>query len=77
MKKQNAVPETMPRDSTFYANASGKRELTSQTFNNSAAVKLTPEELRAVTRGDTIYEALAEIKIRRGEWVIVPEGVVV
>ena len=77
MKKQNAVPGTMPRDSTFFANAPGKRELTSQTFNNSAAVKLTPEELRAVTRGDTIYEALAEIKIRRGEWVIVPEGVVV
>lgn len=77
MKKQNVVPGTMPRDSTFYANAPGKEELTSQAFNNSAAVVLTPEELRAVTRGDTIYEALAEIKIRRGEWVIVPGGVAV
>jgi len=77
MKKISLMPETMPRDSTFYANASGKRELTSQTFNNSAAVKLTPEELRAVTRGDTIYEALAEIKIRRGEWVVVPNEVAV
>ena len=77
MKKQIAMPGTMPRDSTFYANAPGKRELTSQTFNNSAAVQLTPEELRAVTRGDTIYEALAEIKIRRGEWVVVPKEVAV
>ena len=75
MKIKNEMPGTMPRDSTFYANAPGKRELTSQTFNNSAAVMLTPEELRAVTRGDTIYEALAEIKIRRGEWVIVPKEV--
>lgn len=77
MKKQNEMPGTMPRDSTFYAKAPGKEELTSQTFNNSAAVKLTPEELLAVTRGETIYEALAEIKIRRGEWVIVSEGVAV
>ena len=77
MKIKNEMPGTMPRDSTFYANAPGKRELTSQTFNNSAAVMLTPEELRAVTRGDTIYEALAEIKIRRGEWVVIPKEVAV
>lgn len=56
--------------------------LTSSTGNNmfdvrkdKNIVRLTESELKAVTRGDLIYEAAARVMINKGLWVLVPEVV--
>lgn len=59
-------------DSTL-ANPTGKYSFDSSTHKD--IVRITESELKAVTRGDLIYEAAARVMINRGLWVLVPEAV--
>lgn len=83
MKNKTGTPATTNVFTSV--DETGKEVLTSEVFetiaNEGAAASsrtdtgrpvfhLTQEELKAVTRDDIIYQAVAQIAIRKGLWVV-------
>ena len=72
MRNENERAGPISTNAFTCMDGTGKEVLNSVVFERTAEpFCLTTEELKAATRGDAFYQAVAAVAIKRGQWVVV------